>query len=541
MLALVRVILVALVYAALLHLRVPLVPPGFTSDVALQVSVNRAIMFDFDDAPFGSRSAFLRGELSVFSPALSNTLLSGKTVLLPCVELTDKAISELTSLPLTGLVVESCANTPTRDGSLSALLLRQAVEYPVYFLAEQTAHATEELHHWIAEQTKNEMPYRLVVKVGDSAHPVKPVKSLKPSLIVGRQRHESQQQEHSLYTPHLLISSHLDTLTTSPGSPTIWNAGSVAVATELWRRVFATPSSKSFTLTTLIGSTSRLGYAGTTAWLHEQKANAKKYGIAVSLDEMLSAQPADDTLFLHIPIPVANSTEGMRVTAAATSAAQAAGIKLEVIPCRDRYRYNDVSWEHEAFSHMRIPSFSLSTLRSHGPSQTAQLHQSNRAPVDIELLTKRVAFLHYFVEKFVGLPLHNEEEWKSESHRYLQGITSFAMNAVRSPSALDVTSDDVPNQEVFADELWKAMKAATAQKSTATRTVDMLLESELIAPKRTLYPSSTQTLTIYRGMVGRDKVICTVVSLSLVALYALSYFLSVYCRNDAVMANKKKA
>lgn len=529
-----RVLIVTLCLC-FLHFRFPnpLAPISYGDDVVLVAPLHRAAMFNIADRPLGSRETFLRGELVL--PAFTHDEnvepYRRKTVLVPCLNITLSIFQALAALPVRGMLVESCDSAALRDEALSQLLLNDAVNFPVYHLARGDSIVFRQLEDALKDGRGANDASTMVVKVGDAVPEMKPLASAHSVLVEGVLRRKTRAA-----APHVLLSAHLDTLTIAPSLPSSNNVFAVPAVVEVWRRLGLTPDDGASALpdiTVLLGSTSRLQFAGTRDWLAKaKKRGSLQYSFALCVEELLAKGDRDGPFYVHIHSAFEKSEKGRDFLAAVHAAAEAAGVRIEVIASKSRYHHNALQWEHDGFAHHSVPSATFSSLRLHDAEDIVQPHAPGALSSNaIDLVMKRVDFLHRLVEALGGIN-HSEEAQPTGGRRFVEGLSRFFAQSLRVSSSLQARSLEGPQQEEVFEELSKVLQASVAGSSWVSST-EVTRGDLAVKGKLALYASPTQTLTIYRRMHLPLKLMYTCVSVMLLLVYS-------FCNFMALKSNKKQ-
>eukprot|EP00796_Vickermania_ingenoplastis_P010526 gene10526-7312_t len=527
MLRLLRVVL-ATVAITVLYLHVGLTPASFPDDILIEVPVHRAVRFDTRGDPFGARKGFLRAEL-VLPTGEDLARCRGKAVLLPCSGIRPAMLDGLIELPVNGVIVESCDPFESVDEVLQRRLLETAVPFPVFVLPPLEKEISTHLRRALQEGTAS--PSRLVAKVPDAAPAVAPLKRLQSTFVRGSVRRPPTDSVAA--PPHVILTAHFDTLGAAPSQPTTANVFAVPAAVELWRRINAlrpraTPEPFSFTV--LLESSSHLGYGSTKSWIKNEGTRGVKPTIGLNVEELLPSNAEWDgrdagaapPLYVHLHKTVAKTPEGEEFLAKVAAAAAAAGVAVETVPGKNRYNHRSTLWEHEAFAHSDIPAATFTSLRTHS-DQMQPDHVARTAPFSapaVELVMRRVDFLHRLVELLLGLPHDSEAQWVGSEH-LIDGLAHLGAHAVRSSPSLEAATTDAPSQEQFAAELTSVMRSAIPPISAGAPQASVVTSSVDVAwPVITLYPSPPQILTVFRGLPPVTKLIWSIVSAAIVVFYA---------------------
>lgn len=510
----------------------------------LEADVDRAIMFDRhfgnqEDVPYGSRAVLLRGEMVRYTAGTSKAY-QGYTVYVPCREhLTKSALQQLAgptrATAAKGLVLELCDKDNANEEALVLFFTTAASNLPIYFLP--SSEASQQLNKVLTYAAHNTATDRVVLSIGKTVKATAPAANftLPSALIESSFTHRPREaRKQGAALPHVLVTAHFDSLGVAPTALTNGGASGAVAAMELWRRVTATPTlgddgaaagPTPYSVTVLLGSTSRFNYAGTTSWAAQHSDDdLDRFKVVLSLDELLpvpdAAKDATD-LYLHVQDSLLKRPHGQQVVEQAEAAAKAHGLTLKIVPAKTNYQHYDLKFEHEVFASRQMTAVTLSSHRTH---HVDQLFRDVRRPplteADAATLAKRVDFVEAFVRALVlaaASPKEATLTWPGSSS-YIMGMLQYASESHRSPVA-----HHGADLRYYATAVGHQMRtqAAVAQRtasSVATTTVDF---QRLRMPGITLFSPYEEKMSVF--LAKSYLVECAVAAAAFAALMAFLY------------------
>ncbi|KPI87219.1 hypothetical protein ABL78_3689 [Leptomonas seymouri] len=509
----------------------------------LEVEVDRGIMFNRqfghqEEVPYGSRAVLLRGEMVRYS-AGSSKAYSGYTVYVPCREhLSKSALQQLAgptrASAAKGLVLERCDRDTSNEEAFALLFSTTAANIPIYFLSQ--GEVSSQLDKVLTSVAQSGTSDRVVLSIGKTVRDTAPAANLTlPSALIEssftHQPKEARKRGASL--PHVLVTAHFDSLGVAPAARTNGGASGAVAAMELWRRVTAAPTmdedgaaaaaATPYSITMLLGSTSRFNYAGTTSWAAQHSdADLDRFKVVLSLDELLpipdAAKDSPD-LYLHIQDALLKRPHGRQVVEQAEAVAKAKGISLKVVPGRTNYQHYDLKFEHEVFASRQMAAVTLSAHRTH---HLDQIFRDVRRPPftaeDAAELTRRVDFIEALVRALASADEKDAPRQWPGSASYVMGMLQYSSASHRSP-----VSRHGANLRQYAAAVEHQMRAqaALAQRassSTATSTMNLL---RLRMPSITLFGPYEEKMEVFLAKSYMFE--CAVAAATLVAVLAFLY------------------
>ncbi|EPY23065.1 hypothetical protein STCU_03236 [Strigomonas culicis] len=232
----------------------------------------------------------------------------------------------------------------------------------------------------------------------------------------------------------------------APATHTTGGASGAVAAAELYRRLLDTAAGdealRPFVASLLVGTTARVNYAGTSAWLAERTEDElNSYRMVVCLDELLGSHEAgtEPVLYMHVQDSFVKRADGKKLIEVAKATAAAAGVELKVQSAKTNFQHYDLRFEHEVFANRQVPAATFSAHRAH---QVEQVFRDSRPPLtaaNVALLAQRIAFVHQFILALVDVPAEAAaaaaaKTWTG-SPAFLQGLLTYAAQTPRSPLA----------------------------------------------------------------------------------------------------------
>lgn len=456
------------------------------AEPAIETVIARGLMFNRqlanEDTAYGTRKVLLRGKLSLFSAKDGVTSANrDTTVFIPCAEQLSK--SSLTGLSnvARGLIVQVCDANPHNEVQLALLFSSSTLPNPVYFVKEDDP----SLHDLLRTTTD---PISLSVGRSQRLTEPYPNRSVAVHHIYAQLRFKSKEVNSKGSTaPRVLVTANFDTLGVAPSLPSTGSSSGVAVAIDLWRRFTVATSEvrndqAPYALMFHLGSSARLNYGGTAAWLAERPdAEVDRLRLVVSIDDLMPVGE-DETLYMHVQDSLMRHTDGKHLVALAEQTAAAMGIVLKVQPARTNYQHYDLRFEHEVFANRQLPAVTFSAVRSYSNDQLFRdirrpLPRASDAP-EVLLLQRRVAMIEAFIRTLVDLPATAVPEVAAEeraSRAYLLGHLHYAASIIRSPvtksgELLKVYANSVEQHlRVVSSDLRLANPLAVSSVSSSAR------------------------------------------------------------------------
>lgn len=492
-------------------------PELIKESLVFEVNATSAIMFDFKEKPFGPRSRFLRGDLLFFPSDLTqmNSVkleeYAHKTVVLPCKDYPASVVERLLNAEIRGLLLEYCEAVSKRDETITEMLRASSVPFPVLFLPRQ------------AELGPFGERSRFAVKFGVSHVAPSPLRRFNTSLVHGTLTSKSAPaKDSSTAVPHILVSSHYDTLGLDVLSSSSNNVYATPAVIEVWRRLRSTRTASPYRLSVILGTTSHLAFQGTKAFMQKEASRGSKFTAAISVEELLPTDLSETTLYAHYHGGADKSEEYASIISHIEKVARLTGVQVELVKSTKRYSRQNPNFEFEVFHRFSVPGVTFSTCR------TSDCHSlvdtPNHAPISLSnpaaaaLLADRITFLHRLVEELCGVSHDESVQW-SGTQRYVQGLAQLLSRAVRSSSSLAAKEQVSLNQEDVAEELMQTMKRGDSPSAV---TVVKTHTKELPSGDLKLFPLPIERLAVYQRMMWDQKLMFTGFTVSLV-FFLLSF------------------
>ncbi|XP_055328338.1 BOS complex subunit NCLN-like [Paramacrobiotus metropolitanus] len=469
----------SMVWVCLVPLTILLIGPAIRPAVAVHhFTFHRIQHYEVSGSLRGSPGVSLNCEVrTLFSASVARRCL-----VISWKELITKDISSVVQKGIVALIIAVPQNMNSIQGEdrdafveTEQTILKMDLQIPVYFVVQ-----TPEVKDWLdsldfhsgsvnTPQTTTEELLQQVIGdyyyISSSSYSAKAIGDVKMSNLIGRIGDEASLQS-SEQQPMIVLVAHLDAIGVAPGLSYGANsdASGVAVLLEIVRILSTLKQTQRSTpkreLLVLISAGGKFNFLGTKKWLSEQVDATEssllgKIQYAVCLDGVGEDFPPK----VYVSRPPKEGSPAHRLFEVLNeSAVNIAGNAAQLVHKKINLAEDELTWEHEQFSLVRVPAFSLSSLSLNRISERRSI-LDDRSTVQIPQLTKTAHWLaDALAREMFGLEgndtriLHDNFLAVSE-----ENIASWLEILTRQPRPLQMLTPDHPVMVAVKDYLTKRL------------------------------------------------------------------------------------